>query len=36
MQVIALQQIEQQASTTFDPALTELFCHTIREQLPQQ
>lgn len=31
----ALQQIEQQAGTAFDPALTELFCCTMREQ-PQQ
>ena len=31
----ALQQIEQQAGTAFDPALTELFCSTMREQ-PQQ
>lgn len=32
----ALQQIEQQAGTTFDPTLTELFCRTMREQPPQQ
>jgi HD-GYP domain-containing protein (c-di-GMP phosphodiesterase class II) len=32
----ALQQIEQQAGTAFDPKLTELFCRTIREQPPQQ
>jgi putative two-component system response regulator len=32
----ALQQIEQQAGTAFDPALTELFCRTMREQPPQQ
>ena len=31
----ALQQIEQQAGTAFDPTLTELFCRTMREQ-PQQ
>ena len=31
----ALQQIEQQAGTAFDPALTELFCRTMREQPPQ-
>ena len=31
----ALQQIEQQAGTAFDPALTEVFCHTMREQPPQ-
>ena len=31
----ALQRIEQQAGTAFDPALTELFCCTMREQ-PQQ
>jgi putative two-component system response regulator len=31
-----LQQIEQQAGTAFDPALTELFCRTMREQPPQQ
>jgi response regulator RpfG family c-di-GMP phosphodiesterase len=31
----ALQQIEQQAGTAFDPALTELFCSTMREQ-PQR
>ena len=28
----ALQQIEQQAGTAFDPTLTELFCCTMREQ----
>jgi HD-GYP domain-containing protein (c-di-GMP phosphodiesterase class II) len=32
----ALQQIEQQAGTAFDPALTELFCRTMREQPPQR
>ena len=32
----AIQQIEQQASTAFDPTLTEIFCRTIREQPPQQ
>jgi response regulator RpfG family c-di-GMP phosphodiesterase len=32
----ALQQIEQQAGTAFDPSLTELFCRTMREQPPQQ
>ena len=32
----ALQQIEQQAGTAFDPELTELFCRTMREQPPQQ
>jgi HD-GYP domain-containing protein (c-di-GMP phosphodiesterase class II) len=31
----ALEQIEQQAGTAFDPALTELFCRTMREQPPQ-
>jgi len=30
----ALQQIEQQAGTAFDPALTEIFCRTMREQPP--
>jgi HD-GYP domain-containing protein (c-di-GMP phosphodiesterase class II) len=28
----ALQQIEQQAGTAFDPTLTELFCRTMHEQ----
>ena len=32
----ALEQIEQQAGTAFDPTLTELFCRTMREQPPQQ
>jgi response regulator RpfG family c-di-GMP phosphodiesterase len=32
----ALQQIEQQAGTAFDPALTELFCSTMREQPQRQ
>jgi putative two-component system response regulator len=32
----ALQQLEQQAGTAFDPTLTELFCRTMREQPPQQ
>ena len=32
----ALQQIEQQAGTAFDPMLTELFCRTMREQPPQR
>ena len=32
----ALQQIEQQAGTAFEPTLTELFCRTMREQPPQQ
>jgi response regulator RpfG family c-di-GMP phosphodiesterase len=32
----ALEQIEQQAGTAFDPALAELFCTTMREQPPQQ
>jgi putative two-component system response regulator len=32
----ALQQIEQQAGSAFDPSLTELFCHIMREQPPQQ
>jgi response regulator RpfG family c-di-GMP phosphodiesterase len=32
----ALQQIEQLAGSAFDPALTELFCRTMREQPPQQ
>ena len=31
----ALQQIEQQAGTAFDPTLTELFCRTMREQTPR-
>jgi putative two-component system response regulator len=31
----ALQQIEQQAGTAFDPHLTVLFCRTLREQPPQ-
>jgi response regulator RpfG family c-di-GMP phosphodiesterase len=31
----ALQQIEQQADTAFDPTLTKLFCRTMREQPPQ-
>lgn len=31
----ALQRIQQQAGTAFDPTLTELFCRTIREQSPQ-
>ena len=31
----ALQQIEQQAGTAFDPTLTELFCSTMRAQPPQ-
>ncbi|HKO31747.1 MAG TPA: HD domain-containing phosphohydrolase [Nitrospiraceae bacterium] len=31
----ALEQIEQQAGTAFDPSLTELFCKTMREQPPQ-
>jgi putative two-component system response regulator len=30
----ALQQIEQQAGTAFEPTLTELFCRTMREQPP--
>jgi putative two-component system response regulator len=32
----AIQQIEQQAGAAFDPALTEVFCLTMREQPPQQ
>jgi putative two-component system response regulator len=32
----ALEQIEKQADTAFDPTLTEIFCHTMREQPPQQ
>jgi putative two-component system response regulator len=32
----ALQQIEKQAGTAFDPMLTELFCRVMREQPPQQ
>jgi putative two-component system response regulator len=32
----ALQQIEQQAGTAFDPTLIELFCHTMREQPSQR
>jgi putative two-component system response regulator len=32
----ALQQIEQLAGSAFDPTLTELFCHIMREQPPQQ
>jgi response regulator RpfG family c-di-GMP phosphodiesterase len=31
----ALQQIEQQAGTAFDPTLTELFCRIMRAQPPQ-
>jgi len=31
----ALERIEQQAGTAFDPSLTELFCRTMREQPPQ-
>lgn len=31
----ALELIEQQAGTAFDPMLTELFCRTMREQPPQ-
>lgn len=31
----ALQQIQQQAGTAFDPTLTDLFCRTMREQPPQ-
>ncbi len=31
----ALEQIQQQAGTAFDPALTELFCRIMREQPPQ-
>ena len=31
----ALQQIEQQAGTAFDPTLIDLFCKTMREQPPQ-
>ena len=31
----ALQQIEQQAGTAFDPTLSELFCRTMRDQPPQ-
>jgi putative two-component system response regulator len=31
----ALQQIEQQTGTTFDPTLSELFCHIMREKPPQ-
>ncbi len=31
----ALQQIEQQAGTAFEPTLTALFCRTLREQPPQ-
>jgi len=31
----ALQQIEQQAGTAFEPTLTELFCRTMREHPPQ-
>ncbi len=32
----AIDEIERQAGTAFDPALTELFCRTMREQPPQQ
>jgi putative two-component system response regulator len=32
----ALQQIEEQTGTAFDPALTELFCRTMRDQPPQR
>ena len=31
----ALQQLEQQAGTAFDPLLVETFCRTMREQPPQ-
>ncbi|MDF0644526.1 MAG: response regulator [Nitrospira sp.] len=31
----AIDEIERQAGTAFDPALTELFCKTMREQPPQ-
>jgi len=31
----AIEQIERQAGTAFDPALTQLFCKTMREQPPQ-
>jgi putative two-component system response regulator len=31
----ALQEIEKQAGTAFDPILTQLFCRTMREQPPQ-
>ena len=31
----ALEQIEQQSGTAFDPTLVEIFCHTMREQPPQ-
>jgi cyclic di-GMP phosphodiesterase len=31
----ALQQIEQQAGTVFDPTVTELFCRTMRDHPPQ-
>ena len=31
----ALQQIEQQAGTAFDPTVTELFCRTMRDHPPQ-
>ena len=31
----AIQQIEQQAGTVFDPALTAVFCLTMRDQPPQ-
>jgi len=32
----ALQQIEQQAGTAFDPTLTEIFCRTMHNQPPQR
>ena len=32
----ALQQIEQQAGTAFDPTLTEIFCRTMHDQPPQR
>jgi HD-GYP domain-containing protein (c-di-GMP phosphodiesterase class II) len=32
----ALQQIEQQTGAAFDPALTEVFCLTMREQPSQR
>jgi putative two-component system response regulator len=31
----AIEQVERQAGTAFDPVLTELFCRTMREQPPQ-
>lgn len=32
----ALEKIEQQSGTAFDPSLVQIFCHTMREQPPQR